>query len=152
MNESLHTQLDQVSQALESWRQQKRYKHEKIPDKLWRQILSLAPHLTFSELACHFHLNRGSLTKRLKQARVKPLADPTGSSFPAPSPQKSEPIQSSLQFREVSFPQSSVLPHDCSLFCERVELKRSDGSRLRLYASQEKPFEVKTLIESFLKE
>ncbi len=149
MHESIRPQVDHLVIELNKWREGKPYKHTRIPREFWDQILSLAPHCTIQELVGHFRLNRRNLRDRLKQAGIKPLSELRTPAVASSQVQKNEE-NPAIHFTQLQLSKPSV-KNSVTVSCKRVEIKRSDGSRLRLYSHRDRPFEVNELINTFLK-
>ena len=122
--------LEEVVIEFREWRSGKKYKQEKIPENLWLKARDLALSHSPTRVAKKLGLNLKDLKKRLK------LMGP-----PEPT------VKSPQEFIETQLPFSSIYPVSV---CQEVEFERTDGSRMKLYASKDQSFDLHTLMSVFL--
>ncbi len=120
--------LSDSQQQFQAWRLQKSHSKERIPEHLWQLAVQFCDTHPLTRVAKHLNLDVGSL----RQHRQRLTAKPT--------------VPSSLRFVELDV---SPAPSNSSR-CQRVELERVDGVRMRLYCEATHDFDVTSLIHSFL--
>ena len=130
MSSSKELILEEVAIEFREWRSGKKYKQERIPKNLWLK----ASDLTLSHSPTRVAQKLGLNLKDLKQ-RMKPI-DPPESIVKSPQ----EFIETQLLF-------SSIYP---VAVYQSVEFERVDGSRMKLYASQDQSFDLHALMSLFL--
>ena len=131
MNQS----LEEVQEQFIEWRKQKRQLRQTIPDPLWQAAIALLPNYTKSEIVRTLGLNYSALKQRLEE------------SSPAPSSETQM-----VQLVEVDFSSAAPSYQPRSIFCDRVEVERQDGSRLSLYAKEGDSLDGIVLLKTFLEE
>ncbi len=122
--------LEEVAIEFQEWRSQKKYKQEKIPEHLWFKARDLTLSYPPTRVAKKLGLNLKDLKKRLK------LIGPPESTVKSPQ-----------EFIEPQLPFSSIYP---VAVCQEVEFERTDGSRMKLYASKDQSFDLHALMSVFL--
>lgn len=120
MKENPFKKLERVKCQFEKWRLTRSSRKERIPDYLWEQATQLCANFSIDLVSKSLRLNFNDLKRRLRQT-------------PLPSPMSLE----RSDFVEVSLPILSPfqIPESRSEFCcERVEVERKDGLKMRMYA------------------
>lgn len=104
------TQLDHLAKRFAHWRQNRPSPKARIPKELWREAVSLTPHLSVSRVAKHLGLCPTDLKKHC----------------PSPASSSGGNHEPPLHFVDVtpaaSWPSPAV----------EIDLKRPDGAHLRL--------------------
>ena len=125
--------LQAVQEQFTIWRKNKSYRQEAIPDHLWKAAIALVSRYSKAEIIKTLRLNHGDFCQRLHgQSNTKKLTPPV--------PQFIE-----LAGLRNPAPAFSALP------CQRLELERPDGCRLRLYATETQVLNGQEIIQEFLK-
>jgi len=131
MDTPLHAdhQLDQLAGQFEHWRQNRSHPHERIPDPLWDQVVTLTATLSASRVAKHLRLGGNDLKQQIAKRRGKTVAPmPTAPGFvEVPPPPTPPQVVGGLE----------------------VELHRTDGARLRMY-SPDASLPLAAIVRSFL--
>jgi hypothetical protein len=127
----LHTdhQLDQRAAQFEHWRQSRSHPHDRIPEPLWDQAVTLTQTLSPSRVAKHLRLRVSALKKQITQRQG----------------QAGMPRRVPAGFIEV--PKPSTQPQGPGSMA--VEVHRPDGARLRQHAPHgSRP--LAAIVQSFL--
>jgi hypothetical protein len=123
------TQLAELMDRFDHWRQSRTTRGEPIPDSLWEQAVSLTRLLPLSRVAKRLRLNRQELKKRCGQRQLQLPATPDR--LPAPD------------FIEVK-----MEPAGIAVGME-IEVQRPDGSRLQIRYHESQP-PLAAVIQTFL--
>ena len=123
------TQLAELIERFDHWRQTRTTRGEPIPDALWEQAVSLTHVLPLARVAKRLRLNRQELKKRCGQRRTVEPTPPAGLPVPDFIEVKAEPawIASGME----------------------IEVQRSDGSRLHIRC-HEPQAPLAAVIQTFL--
>jgi hypothetical protein len=125
--------LQEIYHQLENWRRNKRSTKERIPESIWQATV---------ELTCEYSI--GHLSKKLGlsytklQARVKHHK------------QLSQPQPTPIHFIAVDVPVESMCPPMKESQCDRIQIERTDGLKMTLFARQGKGMDTQGLVETFL--
>ena len=130
--------LEVVQEQFTEWRNQKRKIRQPIPDSLWQAAIALIPNYTKSEIVRTLGLNYSALKQRLEERNAT-----RSDLVPTSEPQ-------AVRLIEVDV--SSALPscQSHSIFCDRIDVERRDGSRLSLYAKEGHSLDGIVLLKTFL--
>lgn len=135
MSYDLTTQAEQSLSRLagrfEHWRRTRANAHERIPESLWAEAVSLTQTLPIGRVARRCRLSPTDLKKRC-QADTAPMTVHAGSPEPA--------------FVELPPPGMWSAPGDEPML---VELERADGARMRLRYRHTPP-PLTSLVQAFL--
>ena len=93
----------------------------------------MLPHYTKSEIVRTLGLNYSALKQRLEES------SPVSSS-----------VAQAVRLVEVDFSSTELSCPSPSIFCDRVEVQRRDGSRLSLYAREGLSLDGMVLLKAFL--
>ena len=119
--------LQSVQNQFEDWRNQKKHGREAIPEALLASVMSLSPQYSRSQLCKALYRNSSVLKSKLD-------------THPSFSTQESGPF---VEVRLDSVEETIVA-------CNRVEIERLDGSRMRIHFQEGKSVPVTSLIQTFL--
>lgn len=133
--------LEELESEFQTWRSQKKYPREKVPEDLWQKAISLLPRYNQGTIIKRLHINREGFKKRLAPQALGQQISSQASTLVGKD-QKTAFVEMEIPFPPVS--QSPV--------CDRVEFERADGSRMSLYASPAQPFDINSLMTTFLGE
>lgn len=120
--------LESLKAEFEKWRREKRAKSEAIPEELWDKAMKLYPEYAASQICWQLRLEKKRLLKRLAE--------------------KGEPEKKNGGFLQVQVERRTG--PGASFVCERIEVERADGSRLRFYGHGAFEFGAGELVSSFL--
>ena len=127
--------LEELEVQFQAWRHQKKCLREKVPEELWKRAIALTDRYGVAPLIKRLNLNYHGFKRRLGKKDLEPQAviqKETASAFVA-----------------VDIPFSS--PSSFAT-CDRVEVERVDGTRMRLYALANQSFDVHSLMNTFLED
>jgi len=121
--------LEDAQQCFAGWRSQKKTVREAIPEELWKIAVELTERYPQQTVAKELGLNVANLSRRRREQPTK----------------ISQPIERSGPFVELDLSASPSSGH-----CHRIEIERTDGHRLSVYAPPETPFDLQEVIHLFL--
>lgn len=130
MSAQVKSDLEAAVRQFKDWRSRKKYSRERTPENLWKLAEELTADYPSARVASKLGINHAHLKKRCNPV------DATPSQALAP-----------VEFVEAFLPGRSV---ESAPVCERIEVERPDGSRMRLHAPEDRPFELHTIMTSFL--
>lgn len=118
--------LESVQEQFAQWRAHKSYARERIPERLWELALSLLEEHSQSTILKTLGLDRGDFRRRWQ--------DRSGNPPPF------------VEVAELRSPPWQV----GDLACLEIEVRRSDGYRLRLVSSERQPLNGQEILREFL--
>lgn len=122
--------LEAAVRQFKDWRSHKKYRYERTPEQLWQLAEELTANYPSARVASKLGINHSQLKKRCNAVDGQPT-------------QAIAPVD----FVEALLPPVSV---EAAPACEHIELERADGSRMRLRAPEDRPFDLHTIMTSFL--
>jgi hypothetical protein len=131
--------LEEAQQRFEHWRQHKSHSREPIPEELWDLAVSLIPHYTQQKIADTLRLSTSNLSKHKRRRHGEPISKKSVSKKPSVSFIKASPPSPSNP-KQSRFHES----------CERIEIERSDGYRMKLTLRPGNPLSIEDMIQCFL--
>jgi hypothetical protein len=128
--------LEELREQFEQWRKNKLPKERRIPEQMWEAAVELSSKYPFALIVKELRLNRDEYKRRLG---LKKQNQPTQELMV-----KSDFVEIPVHLME------GLYQHNNNHRCEKVELERADGTKMRLYAANGGQLEAISLIKVFL--